>query len=311
MIFPFLDGFLTFSRAPITWLIIFINVFLFSQNNALSRDVQIRFDSWYQNDDFLYTQGQVYKQYAQKRQLAQVSDNKMVGRLAFRDSHFLKVALVNNWEGDQIAINKWKDELEEFMVLRAYYPAIFLGLSDYQKDFFSYLSYQFYHDGFSHLLGNILLLLIIGGYLERRYSGLSIFFIYLAGGVASAFLYSLTQGLGGAPVVGASGSLCALLGFLTAVEWRGKTRLFYMILPAKKYMGFVFIPTVYWVLWLLMLDDLSGAWAQSSLFSSGVAYLVHIYGFLFGLAIGFLYQKRHVLLGSQLKELLPPQELSE
>ena len=53
MILPFLDGFLTFSKAPITWMIIILNVFLFSQNYNLSKDCQEQFQAWYDDVDYL------------------------------------------------------------------------------------------------------------------------------------------------------------------------------------------------------------------------------------------------------------------
>lgn len=288
MIFPFLDGFLTFTRAPITWLLILLNVFLFSQFRNLSYECQEQFEAWYQDDDYLYTQGQIYKQYKEGRQLAQVSNMETLGRLAFRDEDFLNTATKQDWDGDQIAIKSWKRDLDSFLVIRAYYPPMLLGVSNYQKDFFSFVSYQFYHEGFYHLLGNLLLILIIGGYLERRYTGKVVFITYLLGGVMAALMFTLIGGLSGAPLVGASGSLCALLGFLVVVDFKTHTRLFYMILPFKKYMGFVLVPTFYWVIWLCMLEDLSGWIAQPGAFSGGVAHAVHLFGFVIGCALGWV-----------------------
>ena len=290
MIIPFLDGFMAFSKVPVTWMLILLNTFLFSQNYSLSKDCQTEFQAWYQDSEFLYTQGQVYKQFSQKRDVAQVSDMETLGRLAFRDEQFLNRAPAKKWSGDQIAIKEWKSQVTDFLVLRAYYPPLLLGVSDFQKDFFSTISYQFYHEGFAHLLGNVLLVLIVGGFLERRYSGLTVFSVYLIGGSLAALLFTMTKSMSGAPLVGASGSLCALLGFMFFMEYKTKTRLFYMILPIKKYMGFVFVPTVYWVLWLCMVEDVSGWLSQSSVFSSGVAHGVHLLGFAVGIGLGFSYK---------------------
>lgn len=293
MIIPFLDGFMAFSRIPITWLVILFNVFLFSQNYGLSKECQSQFDSWYKDQDFLYTQGQIYKQYTngtKKRDVAKVSDMTLLGRLAFKDELFLNKAPYQKWAGDQIAIKLWQEDLSLFMLLRSYYPPMLLGVSDSQKDLFSFISYQFYHEGFLHLLGNMLLVLIVGGFLERRYSGVTVFSIYLLGGFLSALFYSYTSEMSSAPLVGASGSLCALLGFLFIVELKEKTRLFYILLPMKKYMGFVFVPTAYWVIWLCMLEDLSGWLAQPGIYSSGVAHLVHIFGFLVGVSAGLFFK---------------------
>lgn len=290
MIIPFLDGFLTFSKAPITWIILLMNVFLFSQNYGLSKECQNQFEAWYQDDDFIHTQGQIYKQFNETREIASVSDIGMLGRLAFRDEKFLIAAPKNDWKGDAIAIKKWREDVADFMVLRAYYPPLMLGVSESQQDLFSFISYQFYHEGFLHLAGNILLVLLVGGFLERRYSGSAVFLVYIVGGCAAAFLYAKTVVLGGSPLVGASGSLCAMLGFLFVCEFKNKTRLLYIILPLKKYMGFVFVPTLYWVLWLCMIEDISGWLSQSTLLSSGVAHIVHLYGFVIGCALGIVYK---------------------
>jgi membrane associated rhomboid family serine protease len=290
VIIPFLDGFLSFSKAPITWLIILLNVFLFSQNYGLSQDCQSQFESWYKDNNFLYTQGQIYKQFSKKRDVARVEDMTILGRLAFKDELFLNQAPLKKWVGDSIAIQTWREDISLFMLLRSYYPPMLLGVSDSQKDFFSFISYQFYHESFYHMLGNVLLVLLIGGFLERRYSGLIVFSVYILGGFLAAFFYSQSSGMSGSPLVGASGSLCALLGFFFVMEFYNKTRLFYMLLPFKKYSGFVLVPTCYWVIWLCMIEDLSGLLSQPQIYSSGVAHLVHLFGFFVGICIALIFK---------------------
>lgn len=291
MIIPFLDGFLKFSKAPITWLIIFLNAFMFSQNYTLSSQCQEEFQVWYDNKDFLFTQGKIYKQFNQERSIAKIDDTKTIGRLAFRDEDFLSQAPKKEWAGDQVAINIWKEQVQDFLLVRAYYPPYLFGVSQMNNDFFSTISYQFYHEGFLHFLGNALLILIVGGYLEKRYSGLLVFSVYIFGGSLAAYFFAQVAGLNGAPVVGASGSLCALLGLLLAFEYGHKTRLFYMILPTKDYMGFVLVPTIYWVLLFCMLEDVTGLLAQPDALSSSIAHWVHIMGFMVGFGLGLTLKK--------------------
>jgi membrane associated rhomboid family serine protease len=290
MIIPFLDGFMAFSRVPITWLILSLNLFFFSQNYQLAQVCQEEFQTWYEDENYLYTQGQLYKQYIQKQDVNRINDMPTLGRLAFRDEQFMQRAPAMAWSGDRIAIKDWKTKVQDFMVLRAYYPPFILGLSENNSHFWASISYQFYHEGFAHLLGNLLLILIVGGFLELRYSGLLVFAIYVVGGSIAALIFSVTDQLSGAPLVGASGSLCALLGFLAISHFRQKTRLFYMILPSRNYMGFVFVPTLYWVLWLCMMEDLSGWMSQSTMFSSGVAYSIHLLGFIIGCLMALVYR---------------------
>lgn len=288
-----------------------LNCFLFSQNYSLSKDCQSEFEQWYKSEDFLYTQGQIYKQYRQDRDVAQIKNFKTLGRLAFTDENFITEAPLKKWRGDQVAIGTWKTQINDFMVVRAYYPPLLFGVSDSQQDFFSTISYQFYHEGFLHLVGNILLILIVGGYLERRYSGLMVFSTYLIGGSLAAFGFILTAGLSGAPLVGASGSLCALLGVLLALEFKHETRLFYMILPSSKYIGFVLVPTVYWIILLCMLEDVSGLLSQPRLLTTGIAYAVHLSGFGVGFIMGRVFKKIFIRKSdSELGDLTAPVEPS-
>ena len=284
MIIPFLDGFLDFTKAPITWLLILFNIFSFFQSYEFSKNCQSELIHWYKDPGFLYTQGSVYKQYEDHEVLSRAKDMEILGRLAFQDQNFLNVALKNSWKGDQIAIASWKRDLSDFLSLRAYYPPVLLGMSDFQKDFFSVISYQFYHENFIHLLGNLLLILLVAGYLECRHSGFLIFSVYLLGG-AFAAIYGVTHP-SGIPLVGASGSLSALLGFLLMAHWQEKTRLFYFLLPFRKTMGFVRISTCYWVIWFFILGDIAGWLSQPSIYMNGVAHLVHLFGFLAGGFIG-------------------------
>ena len=277
---------MSFRHVPVVWILVLCNLFLFSKNYGLSKACQEQFEFWYEDSNFLNTQGRVYRQYLGNRKLAGIEDNQVLGRLAFRDQNFLNLAHQNKWTGDQLAIKLWQSDLSEFLLVRSFYPPMNLGMSESQSDFFSTLSYQFYHDGFMHLLGNLFLILIIGGYLEQRHSGLLVFGTYLLSGSVSAMIYTYL-GLGsGAPLVGASGSLCGLIGLLLALEFMKPTRLFYIILPHKDYMGFLQVPTLYWVLLFCMIDDVSGWLSHPEDLSGGVAYSVHIFGFGVGIFIG-------------------------
>ena len=307
MIIPFLDGFLTFIRAPVTWLLILINVFFFSQNYQLSKDCKSQLSHWYQDQYFLHTQGQIYSQYSQGKlssltdsstpydpnaMFIQTNDMEMLGKLAFYDPTFLDTALKRSWFGDPVAIDLWKQDLSGFLTMKSYYPPVILGaFGDVSMDFFSMISYQFYHENLFHLTCNLFFILLVAGYLERRHSGLLIFSVYLLGGALAAFIHGLIQPAIGIPLVGASGSLSSLLGFLMVTHWRKKTRLFYFLLPTQKGMGFFWIPTCYWVIWLYVLEDVSGWLSEPSLYISGVAHRVHLFGLLVGCLMGFLYSK--------------------
>ena len=237
----------------------------------------------------MYSQGQIYRQFAKGREVANVKRVDVLGILAFSDFDFLLKAPDMNFSGDQVAIKDWREDLELFQSIKGFYPPMYFGVSAENKDILSMVSYQFFHEEFLHMFGNLLLVLLVGVFLERKFSGLTVFTVYILGGAIAAFLFIHWQGATAAPLVGASGSLCALLGFLFVVSFFEKTRLMYVILPSPKYMGYVFVPTAYWVLWLCMMEDFSGLFSKPASLSSGVAHLVHLFGFIAGMALAYIY----------------------
>ena len=56
-------------------------------------------------------------------------------------------------------------------------------------------------------------------------------------------------------------------------------------------MGFVYIPTAYWVIGLCTLEDLSGWLAHPSAFAGGIAHAIHLLGFLVGTGLALISQK--------------------
>lgn len=76
------------------------------------------------------------------------------------------------------------------------------------------LTSMFYHDGISHLLCNMISLLIYGMLIEKKFGGEKMLMMYLligiGGGLISAFIHMI---LGDRVIsVGASGAICGLMG---------------------------------------------------------------------------------------------------
>jgi membrane associated rhomboid family serine protease len=77
---------------------------------------------------------------------------------------------------------------------------------------------MFLHGGVLHLLFNMYALWLFGPVLERRFGSVPYASLYAAGGLAGGLLYQLLGS--GAPAVGASGAIFALLGALLAASYR-------------------------------------------------------------------------------------------
>jgi membrane associated rhomboid family serine protease len=147
------------------------------------------------------------------------------------------------------------------------------------------LTGPFLHDGIVHLLGNMLFLWVFGRYVEDRLGPWRFLAVYMACSVAGDVDYLLTGAK--EPVVGASGAISGLMGFvLVAAPWLEARVVmnigFYVTRPYELAVGWLLVP---WILWELLSTWLIGG--------NGVAVAAHIGGFVFGAgAAAFFRSKR-------------------
>jgi membrane associated rhomboid family serine protease len=145
-------------------------------------------------------------------------------------------------------------------------------------------TYQFLHGGWGHLLGNMLILFILGFGLERILSQVKLLMLYLLTGAISAVAYSMvTQGSIGT-LVGASGSISGLMGVFVGVYGLQKIRFFYFIGFAFGYFRFpalIILPI--WVANELM--------QHFTYTNSNVAYFAHIGGLVSGGVFAFMFRQ--------------------
>lgn len=154
----------------------------------------------------------------------------------------------------------------------------------------SYLTANFLHEGWTHLIFNMWFLWLAGAVLEDTWGRPLYAAFYLVSGVAALWGYALVYPHGLIPVIGASGAIASLMGGFLVRFPKTKIQLgfFYWIVRPKLYRfqapAFAVLP-----LWL-GLQLLSGLLAGES---GGVAYWAHIGGFGFGavMALVLRYSK--------------------
>ncbi|MDH3292879.1 MAG: rhomboid family intramembrane serine protease [Acidimicrobiia bacterium] len=133
---------------------------------------------------------------------------------------------------------------------------------------------MFLHGSILHLLGNMWSLWIFGNNIEDRLGHLRYLIFYLAGGVVATIAHFLVQPSSTVPVVGASGAIAAVMG--AYLVWFPNA-------PIRTLIVFV-------------LRDVSAKWFLAFWFvsqfftgaNSGVAWMAHVGGFVFGVVIGLL-----------------------
>lgn len=134
-----------------------------------------------------------------------------------------------------------------------------------------YFTYQFLHENWLHVLGNMLFLYIFGNNINDRMGHLGYLGFYLAGGVMAGVGHATFDT---APVIGASGAVSAVTGA-------------YLILLPRSNITLLFF--FFWVypfeissLWFVLFNFLQDVLGEKLGGKESVAHMAHITGTVFG-----------------------------
>ncbi len=140
----------------------------------------------------------------------------------------------------------------------------------------SYLTANFLHGGWMHLIGNMWFLWLAGFVLEDVWGRWLYSVFYLIAGVAALQFYAWSNPGSTIPTLGASGAVAALMGAFLVRFPKMKIEMAWLFL----FKLYRFKAAAYWLLPLWLFGEIF----YGSLFgsSSGVAHWAHVGGFLFG-----------------------------
>ena len=152
-------------------------------------------------------------------------------------------------------------------------------------------SSMFMHASILHIGGNMLFLWIFGNNVEDAMGPIKYLAFYIGGGLAALALQVAVSPNSGAPTLGASGAIAAVLGG------------YIVLYPRARVLTLVFIILLFTVIelpaWVML-----GIWfAEQAVFGAanltnpagggcGVAYFAHVGGFVFGLLVVRLLARR-------------------
>ena len=298
MIFPILNGWVGFARAPMTWALILLNLMMFSVTSRLGEGAQQDLERITRDDFFLKTQGRVYAEYNESHPAASSVINEIaahvrdgdlsraetLGQLAFRDEDFARAAGDLDFDGDRVAFGIWQKRLAEMRADQDAHPSFQLGVNVSHPSLSHWVTYIFVHSGALHLFGNMLFLWLFGAAVELQVGGLALLLTFLGAGVAAAGVFAVLTGFTSSPLVGASGAISGVMALYCVLNWTRPARYVWMLLPWRGYAGLVSLPA--WtaiVLWGAA--DLAGFWATLPELG-GVAHAAHLGGDLAGALIG-------------------------
>lgn len=158
----------------------------------------------------------------------------------------------------------------------------------------SLLTNIFIHVDIFHLLGNLLFLWIFSDNIEASYGKLGFALFYILGGIFATLTHIYFNMDGTIPLVGASGSISAVLGAYILLFPKSNVKMwalfFRFTLPAFVYLGIWFLTQIY-----------SNMMDSGDKNANGVAWFAHIGGFVFGIAVTFLLLKFNIISKKSLK----------
>jgi membrane associated rhomboid family serine protease len=145
-----------------------------------------------------------------------------------------------------------------------------------------YFTYQFLHENWLHVLGNMLFLYIFGNNINDRMGQFGYLMFYLAGGVFAGIGHVAFEQT---PVIGASGAVAAVAGAYLVLLPRSNISIFYFLIF---FIGAVEIASIWFVLFTFAQDVVGQFWPQLMGGREAVAHVAHLSGAVFGLTICLL-----------------------
>lgn len=138
------------------------------------------------------------------------------------------------------------------------------------------------HGSGTHLLGNMLFLLVFGLPAERALGAWRLLLLFVIGGALSNFVAALSLDRPDRVIIGASGAVSTLIGAYLALFPKARLG---VVLPLGLWLQFVRMPAVVLIsLWVVL--QLLFTWAGPSF--GAVAWWAHLAGFAFGFVVALL-----------------------
>ena len=146
----------------------------------------------------------------------------------------------------------------------------------------SVLRAQFLHDGWAHLICNMLFFIVFAIFVENRLGGGLTLLIYFVGGSVGMFLQTKFLQEPTLQVFGASGSVCAILGASLALFWRRRVKVWMSLIFYNRVVLVPVLVALPFVAWTL--DSIDAINSKSQ-----IGHIAHIGGFCSGFALAVVF----------------------
>ena len=188
-------------------------------------------------------------------------------------SAFLQKTTPDFWGED--VFQQWQKDRQIIEEKVQTISAIRLGLIPADSRGLTYITYQFLHGDIWHLLSNMLFLVILGMGVEAAIGSFFFGIGYVVCGILAGLFYALITPSAYVPLVGASGSISALMGMYAVIYGLRRIRFFYFVIF---YFGFFTAPALAILPVWILLEVLQAVFITESY----VAYWAHAGGLIAG-----------------------------
>ena len=180
--------------------------------------------------------------------------------------------------------NTWKDQHAQFQTKMQKAVWYSYGLKPTEPTVITYFTNMFLHGSWSHLIGNMVFLFILGFVVEYAMGKTAYITAYIIAGLCGGLLYVLFNSASQTATVGASGAIAGLMGMYTVLFGVRKINFFYFILV---YFDYIKAPAIIlFPIWLgqqliqLLMEN-----------EGGVNYYAHIGGLCSGALSAFIAKR--------------------
>jgi hypothetical protein len=172
--------------------------------------------------------------------------------------------------------------------LKVFTPLDIVPLSEKIYPFFTSM---FLHGGWFHLISNMYFLFIFGDNVEDDLGHIRYFFMYILFGLAAAATQVIMFADSGIPTIGASGAVAGVMGyyFIRYPHATVKTLVIFIF-----FVTIIEIPAIIFLGLWFFIQFLNGSTQAAFGAIGGVAWWAHIGGFVAGLTVCLIRQRRYL-----------------
>ncbi len=151
----------------------------------------------------------------------------------------------------------------------------------------SYLTANFLHGGWLHIIGNMWALWIFGDNVEDRMGHVRFAVFYLLCGIAAGMVHLFTNPHSTIPTVGASGAIAGVMGAYFILFPRSRV---IVLVPILIFPFFFEVPAVFYIGFWAFMQVFSGTLSLADARAvGGVAWWAHVGGFITGMVLRFFF----------------------